>query len=168
MAAAKSTKSFRARLAKTYVTQPQLQATSARLDRKISVNARSVKKVNARVNALKSKHVREVAALKGRMDRHTTALRKEQAARKQVDEKLSKALQMAMLLPMMMAPDPIELTAPVAAGLGVDTGTKLATVKDDSMSMMLPLMMMSGGGGGDDSNNMMMMLMMMNMMGDDK
>lgn len=163
--AAKANKSFRARLAKTYVTQPQLQATSARLDRKIAINARAVKKVNARVNAVKAKQARDYAAIQGRLDRHTIAIRKEQATRKAADEKLGKDLQMAMLMPMMMQPTPVTTTS--ATG-GIPSGTTLATVQDDSMSMMLPLMLMGGGEGSSGDNSMMMLVLAMSMMNSNK
>lgn len=167
VAAAKSTKSFRARISKTYATQKQLQATSSRLDRKIAINGRGIKKVNARVNALKGKHARDTAALKNRMDRHADAIRKDRAKLKKSIDKVRKDSQMAMLLPMMMQPDTVDLPQGAVVG-GATNGvpllkaTKLATVGDNSMSMMLPLMMMADGEGGGD-NNMMMLALMMSM-----
>lgn len=163
--AAGSGRSFRPRLEKSYATQAQLQAASARLDKKISVNGQAIKKVNGRVNDLGKRHARDVTALRGRLDNHADAIKKERAARSKADEKLRKDLQMAMMLPMMMQPTPLTVTAALATSSGFEEGTKLATVKDDTLSMMLPLMFMGGGEGGD--NSMMMLALAMAMSGKD-
>jgi len=77
-------------------------------------------------------------------------------------------LQMAMLLPMLTAPKALDV--PDGSVLSdsegkvthtFSTGTKLATVKDDSLSMMLPLMLLGDGLGGGDSSSMLLMVLAM-------
>lgn len=117
-----------------YVTQAQLQATSTRLDGKISAIS---KETVQQINTVKKEQAKQIALLK----KEVTDRKKEAESAK---KDLRQLRDMSALLPLISRPSSHTLTE--AAG-GLPAGSKILVDKDDTFSMLLPLMLLGGLGG---------------------
>lgn len=115
-----------------YVTQAQLQATTTRLDGKISSLS---KETVQQVNNVKKEQAKQIALLK-----------KEVSERK---KDLRQLRDMSAMLPLLSRPSSQTLTE--AAG-GLPAGTKVLVDKDDTLSMLLPMMLLGGLGGSSSES----------------
>lgn len=144
--------SFVQRPSHQYATSAQLQAAVAKLDQKISINVKGIKSVDSRINTTNTA-----------LAKQDIALSKEIKERKNEVANLKNNLQMAMLLPLLTSPTPITTTEKTTiGGVTIESGTKLATVKDDTMSLLLPFMLLGQGSGqGFGDNNMLLLAIAM-------
>ena len=163
MRSAPAKSSYQPRPTTQYVTQTQLQATTTRIDGRITTLS---KETTQHVNTLKREQSKQVALLK-----------KEVADRKKETQSLKKDLSqlrdMAAILPLISRPSSQALTADVD---GLTAGTKVMIDKGDTLSLLLPLLLLggiggSGGGslfgggseGGGDSSGLLMLVLLLGM-----
>jgi len=154
---------FRQRPQAGYVSQAQLQSALAKVGGQLRANATAIKDVGGRVSAA------------------AATLKKETADRKKdittVKSNMNQAQQLAILLPMLMAPKQIKVPDNIMGGITGQTteipaGTDLLIGTDNPLTSLLPFMFLSGTGDGSSAgpfggsdNSMIMMLALIMAMG---
>ncbi|WP_062526377.1 hypothetical protein [Demequina rhizosphaerae] len=133
------------------VSQGQLQASLARVQKDVRVNGAAIKTLNGRVDGLRAEQRRQSAMLK-----------KELVERKKDTDKLKSNLQLATLLPLLSSGSTVTVSEDIKGSGGdgevlIKKDTKLQKAPD-SMSSILPLLLLGDGTGGSGGDNSMLLL----------
>jgi uncharacterized small protein (DUF1192 family) len=117
-----------------FATRTELMATAKRIDDKIATLSTGVKALDGRVRTIDT----DIGKLRA-------DLKKESAARSNINGQLNNVMQMSMLLPLLST----QTTRKVSTANGeLKADDKVVVDSGDSFTKILPILLMSGGLGG--------------------